>query len=156
MAAPLYDVLLLCHLASALIGFGSVAVGGWAAARGRQSHSPTDDEWLLRFYREGTDWPSRLVLLVPIFGLAMLFGGDHQDIGAVWPWAGLGLWLVAVGHLFAIGWPAEQKAQRALALLVKEQGHPSHFVQACKAMERAAAVTSICFVVAVVLMIWQP
>jgi hypothetical protein len=156
MAAPLYDVFLLCHLASALIGLGAVAVAGYAASRGKQSASPRDDEWLLRFFREGTDWPSRLVLLVPVFGLTMLFGADHQDLAAAWPWVGLGLWLVAAGHLVFLGWPAETRAQRALAGLVGGAEPDGTFARACGQMERAAGIASVCFVLAVAVMIWQP
>ncbi len=153
MAAPLYDALLVCHLAAALIGFGAVAIGGWSAADGQKAASPRSDERLLRFFKPGRDWPSRLVLVVPVFGLALLLGGDRSAIAHPWPWAGLFVWLVAAGHLLGLGWPAEHRAQQALA---GGEGDLEEFRSACKKMERAAAVASVCFVAAVILMIWQP
>jgi hypothetical protein len=157
MAAPLYDVLLICHLASAFIGFGAVAIAGWSAAAGRQSERPWQDERLLRFFRLGRDWPSRLVLVVPAFGLSMLFGGDKGAVSAPWPWAGLFLWCVAVGHLLGLGWPAERRAQLALAASTEDGGaSAAEFRAACRKMEWAAAVASVCFVLVVALMILQP
>jgi hypothetical protein len=153
MAAPLYDALLVCHLAAALIGFGAVAVAGWSAADGRKAASPWADERLTRFFKPGRDWPSRLVLAVPVFGLALLLGGDRSAISQPWPWAGLLVWLVAVGHLLSLGWPAEHRAQQALA---GGDDALEDFRSACRKMERAAAVVSVCFLAAVVLMIWQP
>lgn len=156
MAAPFYDVLLVCHLAAVFVGFGAVGVAGWAAAEGAKASDPASDERLLRFFRPGRDWPARLVLLVPVFGLAMLFGGDRGAVSAVWPWAGLALWVVAAGHLIGLGWPNEKKAQLALAAETDREGARGDFRLACKKMERASAVAIVCFVAAAVLMVWQP
>ncbi|HLI43641.1 MAG TPA: DUF2269 family protein [Acidimicrobiales bacterium] len=156
MPAPLYDVLLLFHVASALIGFGSVAIGGWAASRARHRREPAGDDRVVRFFRPGIDWPARLVLLVPVLGLAMLFGGDREAVGQAWPWAGLALWCVGAGHVIGIGWPAEAQAQRELAALSRGEVSKEGFVAACARMERAAAVASLCAVAAIVLMVVQP
>lgn len=156
MPGALYDVLLLCHLAVGFIGFGAVAVAGWAASVGRRRGSAGGDEWVLRFFSEKGGWPSRLVLLVPVFGLAMVFGGDRHAVGAAWPWAGLALWAVAIGHLLFIGWPAEARARGALSAGSEPERPEVDFATACGRLERASAVASLCFVVAVALMVWQP
>lgn len=156
MAAPIYDVLLVCHLAAGLIGFGAVGVAGWAAADGARSKEPTSDERLLRFFKLGPDWPARLVLVVPVFGLAMLFGGDSRAVSSVWPWAGLALWTVAAGHLLGLAWPNEKRAQHALGASSRGEARGDDFRLACKKMERASAVAIVCFVLALALMIWQP
>ncbi len=159
MPAPAYDILLIAHIACAFIGFGSIAVSSLAARRGRSSADPASEPWVVRFFREGTDWPGRLIFLVPLFGLAMLFGGDRTDISKVWPWLGLGLWTVAVGFSTGLGWPAEADAQRSLAALCDgddAEGSLSSFRAACTRMERSTQVATVCFVVAVALMLWQP
>lgn len=157
MPAPLYDVLLLCHIAAAFIGFGSVAVGGYYAAAGRHSPRPAAEEALRRFFQPGVDWAGRLIFLVPLLGLAMLLGGDRSDLPSLWPWLGLFLWAVACGVLTARGWPAERRAQGELAVLARgEGGDVGPFRQACKEMERASVVATFCFLVVVALMIWQP
>ncbi|MGO9197300.1 MAG: DUF2269 family protein [Acidimicrobiales bacterium] len=157
MPAPLYDILLILHIASALIGFGSIAVGGVAASAGRRSGDPACEERVVRFFREGTDWPGRVIFVVPVIGLVMLLGGDHADIGHAWPWLGLGLWFVASGLASGLGWPAERRAQRELAAIRSgDSGSSASFTEACARMEQAAALVSVCFVLVVALMIWQP
>ncbi|MGO9557845.1 MAG: DUF2269 family protein [Acidimicrobiales bacterium] len=157
MPAPAYDVLLILHIASAFIGFGSIAIGGWAASAGRRSGDPGGEERVVRFFREGTDWPGRVIFVVPVLGLVLLLGGDHPDIGRAWPWIGLGLWVVAAGLASGLGWPAERRAQVELAALrAGDNGRLESFQEACAQMERACAVITVSFVIVVTLMIWQP
>lgn len=157
MPKPAYDILLVAHVAAAFVGFGSIAIAGWAAAVGRSSSDPATDERVTRFFRPGVDWPGRVIFLVPLLGLTMLFGGDHPDIAKAWPWAGLALWTVTAGVATARLWPAEQRAQGELvAIRDGDSSRAGLFRTACGEMERSAALVSICFVVAVALMIWQP
>ncbi len=160
MPAPLYDALLILHVLTAVVGFGSLAVGGLAAAAGRRSRDPAGDERVLRFFREGIDWPARAVLLVPVLGLALLFGGDRSNETMPWPWLGLAIWGTAVAIMCFVSWPAERAAQRELAALqAGEDGDGSRaggFSAACTRMESAAGLTSVCFAFAVAIMIWQP
>ncbi|MHB1988620.1 MAG: DUF2269 family protein [Acidimicrobiales bacterium] len=157
MPGPLYDVLLILHVAAAFIGFGSIAIAGWAASAGRRSGDPTSDERVVRFFSEGVDWPGRVIFVVPVLGLVLLLGGDASNVGAPWPWVGLGLWFAAVGLATGLGWPAEQRAQRELAAAsAGETNALARFREACAVMERASVMVSVCFVAVVTLMIWQP
>lgn len=157
MPAPLYDVLLVAHVAVALIGFGSIAVAGLSARRGRQVADPASDARLARFFAPGVDWPGRLIFLVPVFGLAMLLGGDRSDLPRLWPWIALACWTGAVGMVTARGWPSERAAQAALARARGGEAEAAgEFRAACESMERSVAVVELLFVVALVLMIWQP
>lgn len=157
MSTPLYDVLLVAHIVTALVGFGAVAVSGLSAGRGRRVPDPTSDESVVAYFRPGPDWAGRIIFVVPALGLALLFGGDRSQVGSVWPWAGLGAWVVAVGIATAMAWPAERRAQAELAAV--SDGEPSRleaFRIECRRMERAVALVEVCFVVALALMILQP
>lgn len=133
MKSPLYDLLLVLHVAVGLIGFGGCAVTGYYAALGRQLLEPrelgsargsesgvTAAEWRRRwglvetYFRPATNWIERLVLLVPLFGLGMLALGDHRGFDQLWPWIGLTLWVVAVGAASGLLWPGERQIQAAL------------------------------------------
>jgi len=153
VSRPVYDVLLVVHVVVAVVGFGAVAVLGLEASAGRHSPDPAADESLRRFFRPGSDWPSRLIFAVPILGLALLFGGDRADASHVWPWLGLAVWVIAAGLATGRCWPAERVAQAALAAEVPDV---ASFRHACAVLERGVILIEVCFVAAVALMIIQP
>lgn len=157
MPAPLYDVLLVVHVAAAFLGFGSLAVAGIVASSGRRSKDPAADERLRRFFREGTDWPELLIFLVPLLGLSLLLGGDTSAVSMAWPWVGLAIWAVAAGVVTGLLRPAERRAQALLTRACAGDAEAAGgFLRACARMEQAAAVTSLLFVAAVAVMILQP
>jgi len=168
---------MVAHVLASVLGFGAIAVAGGEASRARRSAEPATDEGTRRFFKPGRDWPARTIFLVPLLGLGLLFGGDRSDVGSVWPWIGLGIWVVAVGIATGVCWPAERSAQLALAALVDGDaglagpvgeglppapGSPApgspleDFRAACRRMELAAGAISLCFLAAVVVMVAQP
>jgi len=161
VSQPLYDLLLVAHVAAAVIGFGAIAAAGLAASSARGSRDPVSDQAVRRFFKTGPDWPARLVFLVPLLGLALLLGGDRSGAHAPWPWIGLTLWMVATGLATVLCWPAEQSAQQTLAALQAASPEASQdllrqFREACRRVELAAGAISVCFVAAVLVMILQP
>ena len=65
-----YDMVLLAHVLSALVGLGAVVVAGaYALALGR---SGPGSEAVRRYYRPGVNWAGRVLFLVPVFGVALV------------------------------------------------------------------------------------
>jgi hypothetical protein len=161
VSGPAYDLLLVAHVAVALVGFGAIAVAGLAASTSRRCEDPANDLATRRFFKPGRDWPARAILLVPVLGLALLYGGDRSDVGSAWPWIGLGIWVAAVGIASGVCWPAERAAQQTLEALT---GAPAdaraslvaQFRASCRRMELATGAISVCFLAAVAVMIFQP
>ncbi|HXY43817.1 MAG TPA: hypothetical protein VEH29_06495 [Acidimicrobiales bacterium] len=161
MSQPLYDLLLVAHVVVAVVGFGAIAAAGLAASSARGSRDPVGDEAVRRFFKTGPDWPARFVFGVPLLGLALLFGGDRTAVHFPWPWIGLSLWTLATGVATALCWPAEHSAQQTLVAL--QDASPEardallgQFREACQRMELAAGAISVCFVAAMLVMIFQP
>lgn len=149
MGRPLYDILIVLHVASAVAGFGALALTGWNA--GPRGASEQQLERLRRFFRPGRNWPARSILLVPLFGGALLAAGHGQDVGKAFPWIGLGLWTVAASIASAAVWPDERRLQQLVAAGQAQQAGP------LRARIRAAALaTSVLFLAAAVVMIVQP
>jgi hypothetical protein len=155
---PGYDVLLVAHVGAAVVGFGAIGASGFEARAGRRSEDPGRDLGLRRFFRAGFDWAPRVIFLVPVLGLALLFAGMPGDVSLAYPWIGLGIWVAAAGLATATCWPAERRAQRALARLTDgvEAGALAEFRAACAAMERSVGLISLLFLAAVAVMIVQP
>jgi hypothetical protein len=147
---PLYDLAFAGHIVAAVLGFGAIGVSGWSASRARRLVDPLHDEVVRRFFRPGTDWPARAVFLVPVLGLVVLFGSDKAAVHEFWPWLGLGIWALAVVAALIAAWPAEKRAQAALA-----EAREGDFRVACYQLETAVGVISICFVAILLVMIIQ-
>lgn len=145
---------------SAVIGFGSVGVSGTYAARARSAANPRQEAVLLRYFRPGTNWAERCLLLTPVLGGTLLWVGDRSAASEIWPWIGLGCWTVAVAMATAWCWPAEHRIQIWLADPDGTDGSPpaglSDFRRSCRVLHWSASAISVCFVAAVVVMVGQP
>ena len=165
MTAPVYDLLVVLHVLSAVIGFGSVGVSGAYAARARSSANPRQDATLVRYFHPGTNWAERTLLVTPVLGAIVLFAGDRSAASEIWPWIGLGGWTCAAAMATAWCWPAERRIQTWLSGAPRCTARPTRagavpgladFRKACRAVQWGASAISICFVVAVVFMVGQP
>lgn len=169
MTGPGYDVLVVLHVLSAVIGFGAVGATGTYAGRARSVAEPRNDANLRRYFRPGTNWAERVMLLTPVLGAALLFGGDRSAVSQLWPWIGLGCWVLAAGVASAWSWPAERRIQAWLAAGADsgrsaagaESGRSAaselgQFRDACRVVQRGAFAIAVLFLVAVVVMIGQP
>jgi len=159
LTGPGYDLLVVLHVLSAVIGFGAVGVSGSYAARARSASKPREQERLVRYFSPGTNWAERCLLLTPVLGALVLGAGDRSAASQLWPWIGLGCWVIAAGIASASSWPAERRVQAWLAGPGGDQGAEdglTKFRGACRVVELGAFLVSVCFLGAVVVMIWQP
>jgi hypothetical protein len=146
-----YDVVLLAHVLSALIGLGAVIVaGGCGLALLR---SGPGSEALRRYYRPGTNWAGRIIDLVPIFGFVLIgLSKGAWSVSDAWISAGLLLWAVAAGVGELALWPAERRLQQAV-------GDPdsSRDVRSdCITVVIAASAIGVVVIVATVVMVAKP
>ncbi len=177
VTSPLYDTVMAFHVLAAVVGFGALGSTGAYAAAARRARDPFASVSLRRYFGSGRNWAARAVLLVPLLGGALLGLGGGRDLAAAWPWIGLAIWTVAVAVASAVLWPAEREIQRLLAFApggrpatatgpgpepepAREPGAgrgARHAVSAAaRRAELASAATSLLFVAALVVMIWQP
>lgn len=157
MNTGLYDLVLAAHVLSALTALMAVGLTGLYASRARRSEDPFGTRAVTRYFRPGPNWPSRSLLLVPAFGLALLFGGDRSGVHEIWPWTGLAIWFVATGVASARVWPGERTVQELLAGRTEGGTDAAALViSACGRLERSAAVVSVLVVAAMIVMLVQP
>jgi hypothetical protein len=146
-----YDIVLLAHVLSALVGFGAVVVaGGFAMILSR---SGTGSEAIRRYYRPGVNWAGRILFLVPVFGVALVaMSHGEWSFSEGWVVVGFGLWaVVAVGAEMAL-WPAERRLQSAVV-----DGASAESVRAgCYGVAAMAAVAFCVLVGASTIMVAKP
>jgi uncharacterized membrane protein len=156
MSSPLYDIVMAFHVLASVVGFGALGSTGSYAAAARRSSDPFSSASLTRYFTPGRNWAARAIVLVPLLGGALLALGHGQDDSSAWPWIGLAVWAVAVGIASAVLWPAERRLQQCLVRGREAPGAADALASAARSAERAAAATSLLFVVAFAVMVWQP
>ena len=109
-----YDLVLLAHVLSALIGFGAMVVaGGYALGLLR---SGRDSEGVRRYYRPGVNWGGRIIWLVPVLGVTlMLMSHGDWSFSDAWITIGLALWALSALVAEMVLWPTERKLQTWVA-----------------------------------------
>ena len=146
-----YDIVLLAHVLSALVGLGAVVVAGGYALALRRSGAAS--EVVRRYYRPGVNWGGRVLFLVPVFGVALVAMSDGDwSYADGWVTAGLLLWaIVALGAEMVL-WPAERRIQAEL-----EDPTSAADVRAeCGRVAVTAAGVAVLLVVAAVVMVAKP
>ena len=152
---PVFDLVLGLHVLCAVAGFGALGATGAYASAARRSPDPSASASLARFFSPGRNWGARAVLAVPVFGAGLLAIG--HDAGRAYPWIGLAVWFAATGIASAVVWPGERGLQRLFAEgAAVPEGRIAELRALAARVERGAAATSLCFVLALVVMIAQP
>src|ERR1700735_1702635 len=157
-----YVSLIIAHALCAIVGFGALAATGAYAQAVRNSRDPFSSETLRRYFRPGHNVASATIVAVPILGGCLLLAQHGEDVHLAYPWIGLACWGVAATVAATVVWPAERKLQGMLA--ASEEG-PARVVSnesrgvldaAASRCFAGASVTTVCFAVAVVVMLLQP
>ncbi len=115
--SALYDLVLLAHVLAVVVALVVLALAGASAWRLAQvPEGVALPEVLARYYRPGINWAGRMLMAVPVFGIALmaLSQGDWTYSDA-WVTVGFALWFVAAGVAEAVIWPAERLLQASVA-----------------------------------------
>ncbi len=164
-----FDVVLLLHVACAVVGIVTIATAAATARRlGRLARTAAPlPEPLRRYFRPGVNWAGRTIYGIPVFGFALL-GMSHGAYSFTDDWVLIGVVLFVAIALVAesVLWPAERRLQLALAAAASPAAGPDAEPQSSDVsgtvtadaarMERAASGALVLLVVATVLMIAQP
>ena len=164
-----YKVLFVLHMATVIVGFGTVALLGVFGAqakkrRGAEGLAIFDATWHV-----GHDWAQKFIYAVPLFGILMVFAsGDVWDFGQTWVWLSLVLYVVALGISHGMHQPNLKRMGALMAELVAmgpppagaPAGGPPPQVLELEARGKRAGmlggVLNLFVLVLVALMIWKP
>lgn len=156
--STLYKIILLLHVAAAIVGFGGfVALGRMHA----QSYRATAAEarTLLASARSGFNVPMYGLYAVFALGIVLVSVSDGGiSFGAPWISASFVVWFLAVGALHGMVRPAVTAlAERAAALSdgTTLEGDAEADAAARK-VAMGEGITHLLLTVALILMIWQP
>ncbi len=157
---PAFELLLVGHVACALLGFGALATSGVQATRLLRNGPGPADTTLRRYFAPGVNWAGRALYGVPVFGFALLAdSGGHSRIADGWVVAGIALWALAVLLAEGFLWPAERRIQSALVggpPTCVTSPVPASMRRDCRVVGNLGAVVAVIFFVATVLMVARP
>jgi len=158
-----YNVLLVLHILSAIVGLGAVMLNGLYAAQAQKRPGPPG-----RAVSEANFAVSGIaeyvIYLIPVFGILLVLA-SHKifTFGQTWVWLALTLYVIAIGISHAVLIPAHKKTNALLAEMEQGPapagGPPPQVaqIQALGKRQAAAGMTLNLFVVAILaLMIWKP
>ncbi len=151
---PAYTVVLLAHVAAALVGLGSVVASGVVGVLARRGPRAPSAGAVRRYFRPGPVVAGRVLYAVPVLGFALVgMSRGAFSAGDGFVVAGLGLWAAAMLGAEAVLWPAERRVRRAVdagwvpsAALDRDLRH----------VVRAAASVGACVAAAMIVMIVKP
>lgn len=158
-----YNVLLVLHILTAIVGLGAVMLNGLYAAQAQKRQGPGG-----RAVSEANFAVSSIaeyfIYAIPVFGILLVLASHHAwKFSQTWIWLSLLLYVTALGISHSILIPGH-KRMNAL-LLEMEQGAPPAGgppqqvaeVQAIgKRMAAAGATLNVFVVIFLALMIWKP
>ena len=116
--APGYDLVLVVHVLTAVVGLVAVVLAGCSAlALGRAlARGGAIPEALERYYRPGVNWAGRVLFLVPVLGVALLaMSGGQWGLADAWVSAGMAVWAVVAMAAEAVLWLTERRLQEVVA-----------------------------------------
>ncbi|MCL4423663.1 MAG: hypothetical protein M1115_11015 [Actinobacteria bacterium] len=150
---PAFDVVLVAHVSVAFLGFGACMLTGLHALLGLVRGS--EDPVVRRYFRPGTNWAERLLLVVPLFGIALVEMSHHVfSFTQTWVILGIAIWSGAALAAFMILWPAERRLQQQLS--PSSGASPEELSSSFKTVLLSSAVTTAAFLTVVVIMFAKP
>lgn len=154
---PGYSVLLVLHVAAAVVGFGALAVTGVQAARLRRRLDGPALDNIGRYFRPGVNWPARSLYAVPVLGFALLAdSGGAFDAGDRWVVAGLVLWALSALAAEVVVWPGERRIQAWFTEGRDDPAAGALLDRLCAQVAFSSAVLAVLFVAAMVVMVSKP
>jgi hypothetical protein len=123
-----YDLVLLAHVLTALVGLVAVvtAAGFALGLRGALRRGGPLPDSLVRYYRPGVNWVGRVLFAVPVFGVALIaMSGGEWSWSDTWVSLGMGIWAVIAVAAEAVLWPGERHLQEMVAARSAMSSTPS-------------------------------
>ncbi len=163
----IYKFMLVLHILTVIVGFGSVFLmgvfGAKAKARGGREGAAIGEA----AYEVGRNWSEWFIYAVPILGiLLVLFSDDEIRFSEAWiSWSFL-LYIVSIGIAHAVHFPNLRRMNQLAAELAagapmaaESAGPPPQVAELEARGKRAAAAgaaLNLIMIVILFLMVWQP
>jgi uncharacterized membrane protein len=147
----LYQLLLVIHLLTVVIGIGGVFLNGVYGAQAQKA-GPNGGNAVVRANFEVTKIAEWFIYAIPVTGILMVLNGDYPwDFSDTWVWMSIILYVVAVGNAHMNLIPG------AKAMIELTQGPPTPEMESWgNRLKIAGTINDLIVVALIVLMVWKP
>lgn len=146
-----YELLLVIHLITVVVGIGGVVLNGVYGAQAKQA-GPNGGNAIVRANYAVSGIAEWFIYAIPVTGILMVLDDDYPwDFSDTWVWLSIVLYVVAVGNSHMNLKPS---ARRMIELTA---GPPTPELEAVgKRLGIAGTVNDLIAVALIVLMVWKP
>ena len=150
----LYNVLLLLHLVTVVVGFGGVALNGVYGVLAKRSPGPEGAAIGEANTHVTRKWAESFIYAVPVFGILLVLASDDVwGFDQLWISLSFVLYIVGLGLSHGVMRPA---AKRMNALAREQRPDPAAMAALEKRLGAVGGVLNLLVVVLIALMIWKP
>ena len=146
-----YELLLVIHLITVVVGIGGVVLNGVYGAQAKKA-GPNGGNAVVRANYAVSGIAEYFIYAIPVTGILMVLDDDYPwDFSDTWVWLSIVLYVVAVGNSHMNLKPG---ARRMIELT---QGPPTPEVETVgKRLAVAGTINDLIVVALIVLMVWKP
>ena len=145
-----YQVLLVIHLLTVVIGIGSVMLNGVYGAQAKKA-GPNGGNAIVRANFEVTKIAELFIYAIPVTGVLMVIKNEAFDFSDTWVWMSIALYVIAIANAHINLRPGAKK------MIELTQGPPTPEMETWGKRLAIAGTTNDLIVVAlIVLMVWKP
>jgi len=145
-----YQVLLVIHLLTVIVGIGSVVLNGLYGNEAKKA-GPNGGNAVVRANFQVSTIAEYVIYLIPVTGILMVIKDPRWDFSDTWVMMAIALYVIALGIAHAVLIPSSKK------MIELTQGPPTPEVEAVgKRLALAGGISNLIVVALVVLMVWKP
>ena len=145
-----YQLLLIVHLITVVVGIGGVMLNGLYGAQAKKA-GPNGGNAVVRANFAVTEFAMYFIYAIPVTGILMVLKDPRWDFSDTWVAASIVLYVLAIGNAHMNLIPGSKR------MIELTQGPPTPEVEAMGKKLAIAGTTNELIVVAlIVLMVWTP
>jgi hypothetical protein len=165
LATLAYGALLAVHIATAVVGFSTLALSGLYGSWGRRLRTWEELRDVRRYFGRSNRSGQALWMVPVTGGVALWLRHGINALGQAWVIASMICWAVSLVLAVSVIWPAERRIRPIVAGLDRMPEAPGigqlpllppELAPMFRPISRAAAVCDLAFTVALAMMVLRP
>jgi uncharacterized membrane protein len=145
-----YQLLLVIHIVTVVVGIGTVSLNGLYGSQAKKA-GPNGGNAVVRANFAVTEVAEYFIYAIPVTGILMILKNEAFEFSDTWVWLSIVLYVAALGIAHAVLRPSSKR------MIELTQGPPTPEMEAVgKKLAMAGTANELIAVALIVLMVWKP